>query len=96
MELKEQESNYLLNFLYDHIEKAHDLQLRAKWEPNSVVVWDNRLVVHSAIVDWDTPVSRHAFRITPQAERPVADLQDLNKEEYDVGDVEEALKKILH
>lgn len=96
VELKEQESNYLLNFLYDHIEKAHDLQLRAKWEPNSVVVWDNRLVVHSAIVDWDTPVSRHAFRITPQAERPVADLQDLNKEEYDVGDVEEALKKILH
>ncbi|RLV83890.1 Alpha-ketoglutarate-dependent sulfonate dioxygenase [Meyerozyma sp. JA9] len=95
IELKQEESDYLLNFLYDHIEKAHDLQLRASWEPNTVVVWDNRVVEHSAIVDWDTPVSRHAFRITPQAERPVEDLKDLNKPEYDVGDVAEALKRVL-
>ena len=95
VELKEDESEYLLNFLYQHIESAHDLQMRARWEPNSVVVWDNRRVVHSAVIDWDTPVSRHAFRITPQAERPVEDLKDLNKEEYDVGDVAEALDKLL-
>lgn len=92
VELKQQESNYLMEFLYRHIESSHDLQLRAKWEPNSVVVWDNRVVQHSAIIDWDAPVSRHAFRITPQAERPVADLEELNHLEYDVGDVAEALK----
>lgn len=92
VELKEEESTYLLNFLFSHIELAHDLQLRASWEPNTVVVWDNRRVVHSAINDWDTPVSRHAFRVTPQAERPVADLSDLNRENYDVGDLEAALK----
>ncbi|KAK6197579.1 alpha-ketoglutarate catabolism dioxygenase [Scheffersomyces amazonensis] len=92
VELKEEESEALLNFLFDHIESAHDLQLRANWEPNSVVIWDNRRVVHSAIIDWDTPVSRHAFRITPQAERPVEDLKDLNKEENDAGDVAAALQ----
>ncbi|ODV68869.1 alpha-ketoglutarate catabolism dioxygenase [Hyphopichia burtonii NRRL Y-1933] len=91
VELKEEESDYLLRFLYTHIDLSHDLQLRAKWEPNTVVVWDNRRTVHSAIVDWDTPVHRHAFRITPTAERPVEDLKDLNKEEFDVGDLENAL-----
>lgn len=96
VELKEQESDYLMNFLYTHIESGHDFQLRAKWEPRSVVVWDNRRVVHSAIIDWDEPVSRHAFRITPQAERPVEDLKDLNKEEEDLGEVKEALAKLTY
>lgn len=85
-----------MNFLYTHIESGHDFQLRAKWEPRSVVVWDNRRVVHSAIIDWDEPVSRHAFRITPQAERPVEDLKDLNKEEEDLGEVKEALAKLTY
>ncbi|CAK7907866.1 alpha-ketoglutarate-dependent sulfonate dioxygenase [[Candida] anglica] len=96
VELKEEESDYLLAFLANHIEQAHDLQLRAKWEPNSVVVWDNRRTVHSAVIDWESPVSRHAFRITPQAERPVEDLKDLNDENYDLGDVQEALNSILN
>ncbi|CAK7903210.1 alpha-ketoglutarate-dependent sulfonate dioxygenase [[Candida] anglica] len=95
VELKEEESDYLLNFLYTHIESAHDLQLRGRWEPNTVVAWDNRRVVHSAVMDWNTPISRHAFRLTPQAERPVEDLKDLNSQEYDVGDVQEALKQLL-
>lgn len=90
VELKQQESDYLLKFLYDHIEQSHDLQLRASWEPRSVVVWDNRRVVHSAIIDWDEPVSRHAFRITPQAERPVENLEDLNK-----PDIVESTKNLL-
>lgn len=94
VELKQEESDYLLKFLYDHMELAMDLQLRAKWEPNTVVIWDNRRTSHSAVIDWEEPVSRHAFRISPQAERPVEDLKDLNKEEYDVGDVAEALDRL--
>ncbi|CAH6722487.1 alpha-ketoglutarate-dependent sulfonate dioxygenase [[Candida] jaroonii] len=94
VELKQQESDFLLEFLYKHIESASDLQLRANWEPNTVVVWDNRVVQHSAIIDWDEPVSRHAFRITPMAERPVESLEDLNKEDLDLGDVKEELQKI--
>lgn len=94
VELKQDESDYLMDFLYHHIELAHDLQLRAKWEPNTVVIWDNRRVVHSAIIDWDVPVSRHAVRVTPQAERPVDDLALLNQPEVTLGDVEESLDKL--
>lgn len=94
VELKQEESDYLLNFLYNHIEQAHDLQLRASWEPRTVVVWDNRRVVHSAVIDWDSPVSRHAFRITPQAERPVENLEDAADDHADVGDVLEGFKKL--
>ncbi|KAK6453746.1 taurine catabolism dioxygenase [Scheffersomyces xylosifermentans] len=82
VELKEEESESLLEFLFNHVESAHDLQLRANWEPNTVVLWDNRRTVHSAVIDWDTPVLRHAFRISPQGERPVEDLKDLNDEGY--------------
>lgn len=80
VELKDEESDALLDFLYKHIGNSHDLQARVNWEPNSVVVWDNRRVAHTAILDWDsdTNQTRHAFRITPQAERPVADAKDLN------------------
>lgn len=94
VELKEQESEYLLKFLYNHIETSHDLQLRASWEPKTVVVWDNRRTAHSRVIDWDAPVARHAFRITPQAERPVEDLADLNKHESGPGDVLEAFEKL--
>lgn len=94
VELKQEESDFLLDFLYHHIELAHDLQLRGRWEPNTVTVWDNRCTVHSPVIDWDAPVSRHAVRVTPQAERPVADLADLNKPEPSLGDVEESLDKI--
>ncbi|KAK9245369.1 hypothetical protein V1506DRAFT_489960 [Lipomyces tetrasporus] len=69
--LKREESDAILNFLYDVLAKSADLQVRASWEPGTVVVWDNRRSVHSALVDWSgAGSSRHAFRLTPQAERP--------------------------
>lgn len=82
VELKQEESTLLLEFLFNHLESAHDLQLRASWEKNTVVLWDNRSTIHSAINDWDTSSIRHAFRISPQAERPVLDLRDVNNETY--------------
>lgn len=82
VELKQEESDNLLEFLFSHVEQAHDLQLRASWEPNTVVLWDNRSTVHSAVIDWDTPVLRHAVRVSPQGERPVENLEQLNEEEY--------------
>lgn len=67
---KKEESDYLLNFLYDHIAKGQDFQARVKWAPGTVVVWDNRVTAHSALLDWDTGARRHLARITPQAEEP--------------------------
>ncbi|KAG7664160.1 uncharacterized protein J8A68_002298 [[Candida] subhashii] len=76
---KQEESEYLLNFLIDHIYKSHDLQIRVNWKPNTVVVFDNRIVSHSAILDFDTSDPRLIIRVAAQGERPVADLKDLNK-----------------
>ncbi|OWB73627.1 oxidoreductase activity protein [[Candida] boidinii] len=89
--LKVEESDYLLDFLFNHVESAHDLQLRANWEEGTVVLWDNRRVIHSAILDWSDPVSRHCVRVTPQAERPVA-----SEEEYLNWDPEVELKSQEH
>ncbi|KIW57097.1 hypothetical protein PV05_05696 [Exophiala xenobiotica] len=67
---KQEESDYLLKFLYDHIALSQDLQARVKWKPGTVVVWDNRVTAHSALIDWSDGQRRHIARITPQAERP--------------------------
>ncbi|KAF1812704.1 TauD-domain-containing protein [Eremomyces bilateralis CBS 781.70] len=67
---KDEESEALLNFLYDHIGRGIDYQARVKWAPGTVVIWDNRVTSHSAIVDWTTGERRHLARITPQGEVP--------------------------
>ncbi|KAG1715801.1 hypothetical protein ID866_1377 [Astraeus odoratus] len=70
--LKKEESETLLKFLYDHIDRSSDLQARVKWERGTVVLWDNRVTAHSAIVDYGpSGERRHGARITPQAERPI-------------------------
>ncbi|KAL2755562.1 hypothetical protein ACRALDRAFT_1076870 [Sodiomyces alcalophilus JCM 7366] len=68
--LKKEESDAILQFLYEHIAWGADFQTRVKWEEGTVVVWDNRVTQHSALLDWDTGDRRHLARITPQAERP--------------------------
>ncbi|KAF4609938.1 hypothetical protein D9613_010264 [Agrocybe pediades] len=67
---KDEESEYLLKFLFDHISKGADFQVRARYEPGTVVVWDNRVTAHSAIPDFSPTFRRHAVRLTPQAEPP--------------------------
>ncbi|KAF1948402.1 TauD-domain-containing protein [Byssothecium circinans] len=67
---KKEESDFLLKFLYDHIAKGQDFQARVKWAAGTVVVWDNRVTAHSALLDWDDGQRRHLARITPQAEAP--------------------------
>ncbi|KZT65581.1 TauD-domain-containing protein [Daedalea quercina L-15889] len=77
--LKREESDAILNLLYDHIDRSVDIQARIKWEPYTVVLWDNRVTAHSAIVDFITSGERrHGARITPQAERPIPALEGLD------------------
>ncbi|RDL36483.1 Uncharacterized protein BP5553_05835 [Venustampulla echinocandica] len=68
--LRKEESDALLGFLLNHVGRGIDYQVRVRWAPKTVVVWDNRVTAHSAIVDWITGERRHLARITPQAERP--------------------------
>jgi sulfonate dioxygenase len=69
---KKEESDAILKFLFDHVAKSADLQVRVKWEWGTVVVWDNRVTAHSALHDFEGSERRHAVRITPRAERPIA------------------------
>ncbi|CAF3477589.1 unnamed protein product [Fusarium graminearum] len=68
--LKKEESDAILNFLFEHIAWGADFHARVKWAKGTVVVWDNRSVQHTAILDWHSGQRRHLARITPQAERP--------------------------
>lgn len=70
--LKKEESDAILNLLYDHIDRSAANQARVKWQPNTVVIWDNRVTAHTAILDYgESKQTRHGARITPQAERPI-------------------------
>ncbi|KAJ3998880.1 hypothetical protein F5050DRAFT_1865982 [Lentinula boryana] len=75
---KKQESDLILDFLYDHIAGGLEGQMRVKWAPKTVVLWDNRVTMHSALFDFaGSPERRHGARITPQAERPIPALDGL-------------------
>ncbi|KAI9326363.1 alpha-ketoglutarate-dependent taurine dioxygenase [Zopfochytrium polystomum] len=49
---KKAESDTLLEYLNSIPEKNLDLQVRFKWESDSVAIWDNRVVVHHAVWDY--------------------------------------------
>lgn len=76
---KKEESDTILNFLYNHIAIATDCHARVRWEPYTVVLWDNRNTMHKALFDYaGSKDRRHGARITPQAERPIPALQGLS------------------
>ncbi|KAJ2923771.1 hypothetical protein H1R20_g13323, partial [Candolleomyces eurysporus] len=69
---KKEESDALLKFLYDHIAKGADYQVRASYRPGTVAIWDNRVTAHSIVPDFESKLRRHHIRLTPQAEKPIA------------------------
>lgn len=40
--LKEPEQRWLLDFLMNHIVSGHDFQARVRWQPRTIVIFDNR------------------------------------------------------
>jgi len=65
------ESEAVLGFLFSQMEGNQDYQVRLRWERDSVAIWDNRVVTHSATFDF-WPHRRHALRATPHGERPLS------------------------
>ncbi|KAL1893741.1 hypothetical protein Sste5346_006242 [Sporothrix stenoceras] len=70
----EEESDYLLKFLFDHIAKRQDFQCRIRYEAGTVLVWDQRITHHSQTLDYPAGERRHAFRLTPLANKPIPAL----------------------
>lgn len=64
-----EESQNLLAFLHNHI-KSMDFSCRVRWEPGTVVVWDQRASAHSAVPDFKDGERRHMVRIIPYGTKP--------------------------
>ena len=62
------QSTHLLALLYDHI-RSPNYQMRWRWAPGDVAIWDNRAVQHYAVPDYDS--GRYIDRLVTAGDRPV-------------------------
>jgi len=60
--LRDSESNRLLSYLFQHINQPEH-QVRFRWAPYSIAIWDNRCTSHYATADY-LPHERVMHRIT--------------------------------
>lgn len=60
--LLEEESDSLLRLLFDRI-KVPEYQVRFRWTPNAIGIWDNRSTPHYAVGDY-WPAHRVLERVT--------------------------------
>lgn len=63
------ESAALLEMLWRHLESNPVFQCRVRWEPNTLVLWDNRCAQHHAVWDY-YPYSRQGERVSIVGGRP--------------------------
>lgn len=66
--LPKEEGAALLAFLVAQVHRP-EYQCRFRWRPNSIALWDNRSVQHSAIWDY-FPQTRSGYRIQIRGDRP--------------------------
>lgn len=62
VDVSEKESEALLGFLFAHITKP-EFQVRWRWQPNDIAIWDNRVTQHYANADY-LPQRRIMYRAT--------------------------------
>ena len=66
--LEPQESKFILDFLFGHIEKT-EFQIRYRWNKNDMAFWDNRCTIHKALWDY-FPYERKGRRVTIKGDIP--------------------------
>ncbi|KPA90279.1 putative taurine catabolism dioxygenase [Pseudomonas asplenii] len=69
VQLSEGESRVLLDLLFGLVAREPILTCRVRWEPNTLVFWDNRCTQHHAVWDY-FPHSRYGERVTILGEQP--------------------------
>ncbi|GAA1176440.1 TauD/TfdA family dioxygenase [Streptomyces hebeiensis] len=70
-QLSRSESTAVLEMLHTHIARTPLLHCRVRWQPNTLVFWDNRCVQHHAVWDY-FPHSRYGRRVAIDGTRPRA------------------------
>ncbi len=65
--MNQRDSDRLLGFLYDHIDRP-EFQMRLRWRPGSLAMWDNRVTQHYAVDDY-RPHGRTMHRVTVVRDR---------------------------
>jgi taurine dioxygenase len=73
-EIDEDESDALLRYLCSRA-LVPEVQLRVSWQPDTVVLWDNRSVQHYAPNDY-LPQRRRMERVTVRGDVPVGDAAE--------------------
>jgi alpha-ketoglutarate-dependent taurine dioxygenase len=66
--LTDEEARPIMQFLAEHLIQ-HAFTCRLRWEPDMLVMWDNRLCVHQAFNDYQG-FRREMYRTTIQGETP--------------------------
>ncbi|KAJ6493499.1 TauD-domain-containing protein [Mycena vulgaris] len=73
--LKDVEWQAISDFLLQHLIGSHDIQARVHWSPRTIVMFDNRSTIHTAVVDYVDDIHgaqpRHIFRLAAMAEKPI-------------------------
>jgi taurine dioxygenase len=68
--LKERESQAILDLLYEEITRP-EYQVRLRWRPKSLVIWDNQAVSHAGPIDYaQFSLGRTVRRITVAGDLP--------------------------
>ncbi|GHJ89950.1 hypothetical protein NliqN6_6352 [Naganishia liquefaciens] len=82
-ELNDEESENLLKFLSEHVHANFDAQVRYRWEPNNLAIWDNRSTFHAATKDFDRESGsvRTGTRSVSIGERPYFDSNAVSRRE---------------
>ena len=68
VELSEKESDAVLRFLFAHATRP-EFQVRWRWQPDDLAIWDNRVTQHYANADY-YPARRIMQRATVLGDRP--------------------------
>ncbi|RAO73509.1 uncharacterized protein BHQ10_009521 [Talaromyces amestolkiae] len=71
------ESDVLLQYLFNLLTQNHDAQVRYKWNKNDVAIWDNRSNWHCATYDYDD--TRIGDRVCSLGEAPYLDLNSQSR-----------------
>jgi len=74
------ESDAILGHLFKLIQLNHDLQVRFKWEKNSLAIWDNRSNYHAATFDY-LDERRVGDRVVSLGEKPYVEPNSKSRRE---------------